>query len=80
MGDIFEDVPISGGYKWTNKFNGVKKIGAIVGKRYNTSGVVTRKWIMFGAQCSGIDSTFPTEDMYKNALKFSCDFLLDVSV
>jgi hypothetical protein len=80
MGDLWTDAPLIGGYKWTNKFTGVKKIGAIVGKRYDSSGVVTRKWFLYGAQTTGIDSAFPTEDLYKNSCKFSCDFMLDVTV
>jgi hypothetical protein len=74
MGDLFADAPITGGYKWTNKIHGVKKIGALVGKRVNSSNEVIYKWFLIGAQATGISGTFPTEDMYKRSMKFMVDY------
>lgn len=80
MGDYFEDVPAAGGYKWTNKFSGVKKIGALVGKRRDSTNAVIYKWILCGAQATGVGATFPTEDMYKRSCKFLVDYWVEVDL
>lgn len=80
MGDVFADAPIAGGYKWTNKFTGSRKIGALVGKRYNSSGVCTYKWFLAGAQTTGLGSTHPTEEFYKKSLKFAVDYWLEADL
>jgi hypothetical protein len=80
MGNYFADVPATGGYKWTNKFNGSKKIGALVGKRTNSAGTVTYKWFLIGAQTTGVSASFPTEDMYKRSVKFLVDFWVEVDL
>lgn len=80
MGDEVSDSPASGKKKWSNVATGVKKLGAVVGKRYNSAGAVVYKWFLFGAQVNGLDSTFPTEDLYKDSVKFSADYFVESKV
>jgi hypothetical protein len=80
MGDEVSNSPASGKKKWSNVATGVRKLGALVGKRFDSDGAVVYKWFLFGAQCSGLDSSFPTEDLYKNSIKFGADFFVEAKV
>jgi hypothetical protein len=81
MGNKYTACPSTGAgiTKWTNKTSGVHKIGALVGKRTTTAGVVIYKWFLIGAQATGVSSSFPTEDMYKRSLKFMVDYWVEAS-
>lgn len=81
LGDAISGSPAAGMKKITTKYQGVKKIGCLVGKRYSPgySGVIF-KWFLFGAQATGVDKDFPTEDMYKDSMKFQIDEYLEVSL
>ena len=63
------------GYKWSDVTTGVKKIAALVGKRY-VSNVVVKKWALVGCQPSNLNENFPTEDYYTRDLSFTVDNLL----
>lgn len=80
IGDQVADSPAVGKKTFTTKFTGVRKIGALVGKRYNATGTVVYKWIIVGAQATGVDSDFPTEDRYKRSMKFQADYLTEVDL
>lgn len=80
IGDQVTGSPATGMSKLTTKYSGMKKIGAMVGKRYNTSGAITYKWILYGAQVKGIDKDFPTDDMYKDSIKVSVDDYLEIDL
>lgn len=80
LGEQVADSPASGMNKLSTKVKGVKKLAALVGKRANTAGTITYKWILFGAQATGIDKEFPTEDFYKDSVKFSVDEYLEVDL
>jgi hypothetical protein len=66
--------PTTGKEKHTTAFRGMQKIGALVGKRYNAAGTVTRKYFLMGTQFTGIDDTFPTDDFYSRTLSFTADY------
>lgn len=80
LGDQVTGSPATGLTKLTTKLHGVKKIGCLVGKRYNTAGAVTYKWFLIGAQATSVDKEFPTEDFYKDSVKFTCDEYLEVDL
>jgi hypothetical protein len=76
FGDTLASSPVSGWSKWSNKTHAFKKIGALVGKRRNSSGVVIDKFFLYGAQANSYDQTFPTEEMYTESFNFDVDFLI----
>lgn len=81
LGDSITGTPATGMSKLTTKVSGVKKIGCLVGKRYGTGyTTVTYKWFLIGAQCTGVDKEFPTEDFYKDSMKFTVDEYLEVDL
>jgi hypothetical protein len=80
LGDLVSNSPASGKTKWTNKTTGVKKMGALIGKRYNSSNQVIYKWFLIGAQATGVSGSFPTEDMYKRSMKFMIDWWTESKV
>lgn len=65
--------------KLTTAFQGVKKIGALVGKRY-VNGVVTYKWFLIGVQFESVSKDFPKDNFYKRSMKFSCDYWSEAEV
>lgn len=80
IGDQVTDSPAANMNKFTTKAHGVKKIGCLVGKRYDVAGTVLYKWFLLGCQATSLDKDFPTEDMYKDSIKFSCDEYLEVDL
>lgn len=75
FGDSIVDSPNSGWSKHSNKTHAFKKIGALVGKRRNSSGVVIDKFFLIGAYANSYGQSFPTEDMYKESFAFDCDYV-----
>jgi len=75
FGDVVADSPTSGWSKHSNKTHAFKKIGALVGKRRNSSGVVIDKFFLIGAYANSYGQSFPTEDLYKESLAFDCDYI-----
>ena len=80
MGDQISNSPASGKEKWTNKTHGVRKIGALVGKRVNTLNQVIYKWFLIGAQATDVSGSFMTEDMYTRSMKFMIDYWTEAKV
>ena len=74
LGDAVSASPATGKEKWTNAFSGMKKIGALVGKRLNAAGAVAKKWFLVGAQANDVGQDFPTEDYYKRSMSFDVDY------
>lgn len=70
--------PASGDQKWSTAFTGAKKIGALVGKRFDSSGNVTEKWVLAGAQATGLDGSFPSAGAYKRSFSFNVDHVTEV--
>lgn len=62
----------NGDSKWSTKYEGFKKVGALVGKRTRL-GVIDRKWFLYGVQPESMDKDFPTEDFYKESFKLLVD-------
>jgi hypothetical protein len=75
FGDTQTNSPNSGWKKHSNKTHAFKKIGALVGKRRNSSGVVIDKFFLIGATANSYGQSFPTEDLYKESLAFDCDYI-----
>jgi hypothetical protein len=81
LGSQVAGSPATGMNKFTTKITGVKKIPCLVGKRYNSGyTTVLYKWFLIGAQATGIDKEFPTEDFYKDSIKFTVDEYMEVDL
>lgn len=80
IGDQVTDSPAAGNSKLSTKYNGFKKIGGLVGKRSDSTGAIIYKWFLFGAQATGLDKEFPTEDFYNDSVKFAVDDYLEVAL
>lgn len=80
MGDAITGSPTTGKKKWTNAFNGMHKIGALVGKRVNSSGTVLYKWFLVGATANSVEGDFPTEDFYTRSLSFDVDYISEADL
>ena len=78
FGDTLAASPATGWSKWSNKTHGFQKIGCLVGKRRDSSGVVIAKYFLVGATANSYGQSFPTEDMYKESFGFDCDYILRV--
>ena len=76
FGEVLADSPKSGWKKLSNKSSGFKKIGCLVGKRFNSSSAVIDKFFLVGATANSYGQTFPTEDMYKESFAFDVDYIL----
>ncbi len=76
FGQTLVSSPTSLWSKWSNKTRGFQKIGCLVGKRKNTSGVVIDKFFLVGALANSYGQTFPTEDLYKESFGFDCDYVI----
>jgi hypothetical protein len=76
FGDTLANAPNSGWSKWSNKTHGFKKIGALVGKRYDSVGTVIDKFFLIGALANTYGQNFPTEDMGKESFSFDCDYIM----
>jgi hypothetical protein len=63
----------SGNKIYTTKYTGSKKVGAVVGKKQTTSGVITRKYFLYGVQCTKLDKDFPASGMYTDSLTLTID-------
>ena len=75
FGDVLTDGPKSGWKTMSNKSTGFKKIGCLVGKRFNSSSAVIDKFFLVGATANSYGQTFPTEDMYKESFAFDVDYI-----
>lgn len=71
FGDTATDA--SGNKVYTTKYTGSKKVGAVVGKRQTTAGIVNKKYFMYGVQCTKLGKDFPANGMYKDSLTFTVD-------
>lgn len=80
IGDQLTGSPAAQKKTFTTKFTGVRKIGALVGKRFSAAGNVVYKWFIVGAQATGLDGEFPTEDYYKRSMRFQADYLTEVDL
>src|SRR5690606_39131678 len=74
FGASLADSPNSGWKKLSNKSNSFKTIGALVGKRTNSAGVVIDKFFMIEAKANSYGQTFPTEDLYTESLWCGCAY------
>ena len=79
FGDLIADSPVAADVKWTDNFTASKKIGALVGKQYQ-SGVLIKKWYLMGCQVSKIDSSFPTADFYSKSMDFLVDYMVSTTL
>jgi hypothetical protein len=80
QGNATTNSPTTGKEKWTNAFSGMKKIGALVGKRLDASGTVIYKWFLVGATATGLGQEFPTSDYYSRSLDFQVDYFGEVDL
>ncbi|WP_292366075.1 MULTISPECIES: hypothetical protein [unclassified Methanoculleus] len=80
IGDQVTGSPAAEKKTFTTRFTGVRKIGALVGKRANAAGTIVYKWFIVGARATGLDSEFPTEDNYKRSMRFQADYLTEVDL
>jgi hypothetical protein len=80
LGDAITGSPTSGKKKWTNAFHGMRKIGALVGKRLDASGAVLYKWFLVGATANNVGADFPTEDFYTRSMSFDVDYLTEADL
>jgi len=71
FGDTTTDA--SGNKLYTTRYTGSKKVGAIVGKRQTTAGVINKKYFMYGAQCTKLGKDFPANGMYADSLTITVD-------
>lgn len=71
FGDAVTDA--SGNTVYTTKYTGSKKVGAIVGKRQTTSGVINKKYFLYGVQCTSLGKDFPANGMYKDSVSLTVD-------
>ncbi len=72
LGDLIADA--SGNVKFTTEFTAFKKIGAMVGKKYDADHVtVLEKWFLNGVQIDSFDLEFSTEDKFQDSVKGSVD-------
>ena len=79
FGDQHTASPAADMKKWTDKFTGVKKISALVGKQ-TQSGTLKKKWFLMGAQVTSLEHSFPTADYYTKSLEFMVDFMVSVDI
>lgn len=79
FGDLIANSPVATDVKWTDNFTATKKIGALVGKQYQ-SGVLIKKWYLMGCQVSKIDSSFPTADFYTKSMDFLVDYMVSTTL
>jgi len=80
LGDRIAGSPSTGKEKWTNKYHGMKKIGALIGIRRDEDGTPTYKWFLVGATANTVDSEFPTEDHYKRSMSFDVDYFTEAKL
>lgn len=80
LGDQLSGSPTTGKETWTNKFQGFKKIGVLVGKKINSSGTVLYKWALCGAQATELSKDFSKDGFYKDSFKYNCDFMIEVDL
>jgi len=79
FGDIIADSPVAADIKWTDNFTATKKISALIGKQI-ISGVLTKKWFLFGCQVTKIDSSFPAADFYAKSMDFLVDYMVSTTL
>lgn len=79
FGDQHTASPAADMKKWTDKFTGVKKISALVGKQ-TQSGTLKKKWFLMGAQVTSLEHSFPTADYYSKSMEFMVDFMVSVDL
>ncbi len=79
FGDYISDSPVAADKKWTDNFNGSKKISGLIGKQYQ-SGVLIKKWFLMGCQVSKIDHSFPTADYYAKSMDFLVDYMVSTTL
>ena len=79
FGDQHTASPAADMKKWTDKFTGVKKISALVGKQ-TQSGTLMKKWFLMGAQVTSLEHSFPTADYYSKNMEFMVDFMVSVDI
>jgi len=75
FGDLIADSPVAGAVKWVDNFTATKKLSALIGKQ-TISGVLTKKWVIFGCQVTKIDSSFPAADFYAKSMEFLADYMM----
>jgi hypothetical protein len=80
LGDRIAGSPSTGKEKWTNKYHGMKKIGALIGVRVSETGTILYKWFLIGATANTVDSEFPTEDHYKRSMSFDVDYFTEAKL
>jgi len=71
FGDAVADA--SGNKIYTTRYTGTKKVGAVVGKRQTTAGVINKKYFLYGVQCTKLGKDFPANGMYKDSLTLTVD-------
>jgi cytochrome c5 len=79
-GEQWTGTPSAGKKKWSNLYQGMNKIGSLVGKRYNQAGTLLYKWFLFGAQATGVDADFPVTGFYKKSVKFDLDAWIEADL
>jgi hypothetical protein len=70
VGDYVTDA--SGNKNFTTRYTGSKTVGAMVGKKKNTSGAIIGYFFVYGCQLTGYDLDFPASGMYKDSLSLTC--------
>jgi hypothetical protein len=72
LGDEVTDA--SGNKKFTTEYNAFKKLGCMVGKKYDTDKVTAlEKWFLYGVTFNSFDLDFKTDDKFVDSLKADVD-------
>ena len=79
FGDLIEDSPATGMFKFTDKYSSMKKLSLVVGKRL-VDGVLTKKWFYIGLQITKIDTTLPCADWYARSMDFTVDSTVETDM
>ena len=76
VGDVTTG-PKSGEGVWSNKTSAFHKVGCLVGKKYNSLGVITKKWGLIGVSFNSHDQDFPATGVYTDSFNVDIDWLLE---
>lgn len=67
----------SGNKRWSSKHNAFSEVGALVGKKEDSSGNVVKKWFLYGVTAEGMDMEFNTDDFYKKSFTLLVDDFME---
>lgn len=79
FGDLIENSPAAGMFKFTDKFSSTKKLSFVVGKQ-TISGTLTKKWFYVGLEVTKIDNSQPCADWWARSMDFIVDYYVETDV